>query len=504
MPTLFTPPSMFQLYVSRSFSQLHLPHFTAANSSDIQRHTLVQMHTIALKRVLVDSTAELLLLHLFLSLFFLPILIIVYACFCVCFAFTDWQGERLVCLQNPWGEFEWNGAWSDDAPQWTDALKAEVGFKADSSDGLFWMCFQDFLKYFTRVNICYTHSHRGSKWQDTRVKGRITYTGEGVEFPMFSLNLATDSEVWLSVHQNDERVLQGQPYVDIGLVVMKVNEDGTHTFVDAAGGSWKRQEQLRIPTLDAGDYLIVPFTSGHQRMHEAPVRPRNVFDDDGELSQRYLTILWEIFRRFDDDMDGFLNLQEMNNLLELAQRPTMTMPEFSDFKMRHDSSAQGITRDGFVHYMKIRGEDILKEVIKLLGYNDHLVLIGQRRFVVSVHSECNARLRSMPYNPKTALEATMQWVKAKGTRSDYDGGNLSIYQLNRKDAGVTLAASSQYQGKACQVTIDCSGSENVSSVSKDLVVQKSLQPDEFQVYHHLHPVEPKHPWRWAYKLSLMA
>eukprot|EP00049_Salpingoeca_infusionum_P004407 m.78838 g.78838 ORF g.78838 m.78838 type:complete len:107 (+) comp12550_c0_seq1:3007-3327(+) len=67
------------------------------------------------------------------------------------------------------------------------------------------------------------------------------------------------------------------------------------------------------------------------------------------------------------DMDGFLNLQEMNNLLELAQRPTMTMPEFSDFKMRHDSSAQGITRDGFVHYMKIRGEDILKEVIKFVS-----------------------------------------------------------------------------------------------------------------------------------------
>ncbi|XP_023248416.1 calpain-A isoform X3 [Copidosoma floridanum] len=63
----------------------------------------------------------------------------------------------LIRMRNPWGnEAEWNGPWSDGSPEWRfipDDEKEELGLTFDV-DGEFWMSFQDFKKYFTRLEIC--------------------------------------------------------------------------------------------------------------------------------------------------------------------------------------------------------------------------------------------------------------------------------------------------------------------------------------------------------------
>ena len=52
------------------------------------------------------------------------------------------QGHNLVCLRNPWGNFEWQGAWSDHSDLWTPALRAEMDADQAEDDGKFWMCFE--------------------------------------------------------------------------------------------------------------------------------------------------------------------------------------------------------------------------------------------------------------------------------------------------------------------------------------------------------------------------
>ncbi|CAH1105386.1 unnamed protein product [Psylliodes chrysocephalus] len=63
----------------------------------------------------------------------------------------------LLRLRNPWGnESEWNGAWSDGAPEWrfiSDSQKEELGLTFDS-DGEFWISYKDFMKHFSRLEIC--------------------------------------------------------------------------------------------------------------------------------------------------------------------------------------------------------------------------------------------------------------------------------------------------------------------------------------------------------------
>uniref|UniRef100_A0A915CYD2 Calpain catalytic domain-containing protein n=1 Tax=Ditylenchus dipsaci TaxID=166011 RepID=A0A915CYD2_9BILA len=68
------------------------------------------------------------------------------------------HGETvLLRIRNPWGnDQEWNGPWSDNSPEWTYVTDEQrrsmhVSFNAD---GEFWMCFDDFIREFQRMENC--------------------------------------------------------------------------------------------------------------------------------------------------------------------------------------------------------------------------------------------------------------------------------------------------------------------------------------------------------------
>uniref|UniRef100_A0A8C4PEH4 Calpain-3 n=1 Tax=Dromaius novaehollandiae TaxID=8790 RepID=A0A8C4PEH4_DRONO len=71
---------------------------------------------------------------------------------------TTFKGEkiRLVRLRNPWGQVEWNGPWSDKSEEWNfidEAEKIRLQHKI-AEDGEFWISFEDFMRHFTKLEIC--------------------------------------------------------------------------------------------------------------------------------------------------------------------------------------------------------------------------------------------------------------------------------------------------------------------------------------------------------------
>ncbi|XP_070805428.1 calpain-8 [Pituophis catenifer annectens] len=63
--------------------------------------------------------------------------------------------EELIRIRNPWGEREWTGAWSDNAPEWKYINpKQRNTLHRQAIDGEFWMSFSDFKKQFTNLEIC--------------------------------------------------------------------------------------------------------------------------------------------------------------------------------------------------------------------------------------------------------------------------------------------------------------------------------------------------------------
>ena len=61
---------------------------------------------------------------------------------------------RMVCLRNPWGNWEWKGAWSDESEEWKEhpEVAEAVGISA-KDDGIFWMEIEDLLITFSNISI---------------------------------------------------------------------------------------------------------------------------------------------------------------------------------------------------------------------------------------------------------------------------------------------------------------------------------------------------------------
>ena len=66
---------------------------------------------------------------------------------------------RLLKIRNPWGSFEWKGAWGDASAEWganplvRAQLRPSVGADA-ADDGIFFMSWEDFVEHFDNIDVC--------------------------------------------------------------------------------------------------------------------------------------------------------------------------------------------------------------------------------------------------------------------------------------------------------------------------------------------------------------
>ena len=187
---------------------------------------------------------------------------------------TDASGEeiQLVQLRNPWGDFEWKGAWGDTSDLWTPELKKEVGMVDNADDGSFWMCFKDFKYYFSRVQVC--------KCNDSYFYSFLKGSHKAGSYALMRLILEEDGEACISVAQKDQRCfLRGTDYEYsyCRVIVMKidvdktdVDDDGDNLEVDyiAGGGGDDRETHLEFPNLKKGEYYVYVEIDWHANTSE--------------------------------------------------------------------------------------------------------------------------------------------------------------------------------------------------------------------------------------------
>ncbi|XP_072293535.1 calpain-2 catalytic subunit-like [Eucyclogobius newberryi] len=69
----------------------------------------------------------------------------------------EYRGDtvQLIRIRNPWGQVEWNGSWSDSSYEWRSVSDDDrERLRSLKEDGEFWMSFSDFLRQYSRLEIC--------------------------------------------------------------------------------------------------------------------------------------------------------------------------------------------------------------------------------------------------------------------------------------------------------------------------------------------------------------
>ena len=432
-----------------------------------------------------------------------------------------------------------------------DVEAAEVAARGSTdAGGSFWMGWNDFLTKFASLTICRIHSNsevsplRASRllrssytedkgpepWDEQRIRGYFLCNGDTrqssaflpsktgkdgsnstgtmfddhfVKTAMYIMDVPCDTEtsVVISLHQQDCSVKGARPYIDLGLTVMCLAEDG-QSFSLVPGGSSGCQVAREVSVevnLRAGRYVIIPTSAGaafrdafrlsegekiqpngscqrvpltrrcelDQEAEQGPANSSGTGTVDVPLAQHVFlpateVAFLEIFARLDADMDGVLSRKELDHFMQMSEGAAMQPRVYdwiiSTFECQSVSSRigdgnekedVGLTPRGFLAlYLYIfesggADEDLLWRDLKFMGYDEHLNLVGARSFVLSTHAPagCAIVIQKVPYDREAYAAALVVPVKSDpDTREVLDAdGDVIFYRRSGGNWGVSFA-----------------------------------------------------------------
>uniref|UniRef100_A0A8C2IPA1 Calpain-1 catalytic subunit n=1 Tax=Cyprinus carpio TaxID=7962 RepID=A0A8C2IPA1_CYPCA len=230
---------------------------------------------------------------------------------------VEYRGKltKLLRIRNPWGEVEWMGPWSDESREWREidpSLRSRL--HNCQEDGEFWMSFSDFMREFSRLEICNLtpdalQSSEVKKWNTSLYPGewRRGSTAGGCRNypatfwinPQFKVVLKEpdtesqeDCTFLVALMQKNRRKLRREGkdmetigFAYLGRVGVHLKRDFFLTHTSSARSELfinLREVSSRF-CLPAGEYIIVPSTFEPQKEGDFVLR---VFSEKAADSQQ--------------------------------------------------------------------------------------------------------------------------------------------------------------------------------------------------------------------------
>jgi calpain-15 len=393
------------------------------------------------------------------------------------------RGVKLVNLRNPWGSFEWNGAWSDNSREWTPEFKQYFHPIFDKNDGAFWMTFEDFIKNFQRIvvgHLGYTLEER----KKTLIKVNALYGAMPSDY--FILDLFEESQIVVELHQEDERsvgVERFRPYLDLGLAIL---EDGYGLVQYSQVTNQERERQIEA-RLQPGRYLLVPVSGGSVFRPEGRLPEMPLLSDSGEFDPIFKSTLRDIFRKYDSDLDQVMNCSQFLDFMSRIGLPCDERQFYSVIRNKYTSTDEGLTLQGFYEMFYVAlgqyKEPMIRQWLTRLGYDESLYSVESRAVVLSLHSTTNnLRITQAPNNDEVYLKTWSEICKARGESASKLGG-VSIYTVKHEN-GVSIVLYNA--GRDNCVMLDTSESQNVNYCIREPVCEIEVPMNTWVIAEHLH------------------
>jgi hypothetical protein len=310
-------------------------------------------------------------------------------------------GQKLLNIRNPWGEFEWDGPWSDNSPYWTEEMIEEFRPNFDANDGAFWMSLEDFVAKFEEVSIC-----KVENYDEVRFKGKFIKGLKGKEKAesvvskfYYAFTIESETEMTIGIHQEDERIVGAhlRRYLDIGYTVLRVSEFNDEVHLIELCPLEREREVFKRFILTKGSYVVVPLTSGAYLQNgsqalTAEIPPKIEFENSLFPHPYYNSTLNDIFRKIDLAVNDLLSVEELNQFGEIINEKFFKNITYSDFTSEKykdiSCNEYGVTCLGFKQllFRHFSSAEITR-FMEILGYDKALNSTKSRSFMISFQSD---------------------------------------------------------------------------------------------------------------------
>ncbi|XP_074491018.1 EF-hand calcium-binding domain-containing protein 7 isoform X2 [Sebastes fasciatus] len=355
------------------------------------------------------------------------------------------------------------------------------------------------------------------EWHHISVKGCFFLEDDGsISSLQYQLHVPQTTNVYITIqplnlsHGPDK--LSPWMTVDTALFVMSAGETKEDSTLVCFTESKDKEKYVWKGELHAGNYYLLPFTSGCKLKKKSKKSLSNksvelVYrTDTGELdlTRELREVLSDIFEVIDLDGNGLLSLEEYNFFELRTSGEKCDRDAWAVCKENFDMRKNQLTRQGFMelNLMEATEKDgdpaDLWVTLEAMGYNRMLELEDACPFQIDVHCEGtqpSIQTLSMDSGPKLHNQALQKSITARtGAKALRGQDNLFIYTYRGEHRISSLIANKANQKVTVHVNNEqsrnCCSSRGMSVFAVEVPARTKM------VCQHILPINERQDWTY--------